>query len=66
MAKKTNAAGVLTSEEFMKNSVPAPKFVAVTERLMRKQSRQLVDPVRLKRDRAWSILGHQVIGAEVL
>jgi len=35
------------------------------EKILREESEKLIDECRLERDRVWSILGHQVVGAEV-
>lgn len=67
MVKKTNTANLhFDLEELMKNGVPAVEFQAITEQIKKEESEKLVDEERLKRDRTWSVLGHQVVGAEVL
>ena len=56
----------LKIDDFMKGAVPATKFRAVTEQILKGEREKLIDEERLKRDRVWSVLARQVVGAEVI
>ncbi len=55
----------ITPEEFERNAVDSPRFREVGERLVRESVNQLINPAQLRRDRDWSYLSGQVVGAEV-
>lgn len=52
-------------EEFEETAEPATAFNETTERLEREAIETLIDKNRLRRDRDWSILNSQVVGAEI-
>lgn len=54
----------MSMKEFKKGAKPADDFIRVTKEIAEKESKKLIDEDRLKRDRAWSKFGHQIVGAE--
>jgi hypothetical protein len=51
-------------EELMRGAKPALAVAEVTKRLIKEKAYELIDENRLKRDKAYSGLLHQVVGAE--
>lgn len=49
-----------------KNPKPSKRFENITIQIKKKESDQTVDETRLKRDKLWSELSNQVVGAEHL
>ncbi len=51
--------------QLLTNGVESKAYNEVTERILEENSNKLIDEHWLKEARAWSVLGHQVVGAEV-
>jgi hypothetical protein len=48
--------------EFLRDGKPAVEFNEVTEQIHRENDEELIDKIRLKRDRAWSYLANRMVG----
>ncbi len=53
-------------ERLLKGAKPCLAFAEVTKRLIKEKTCRLIDYNRLKRDKAYSNLLHQVVGAEYI
>ncbi|MDO8641500.1 MAG: hypothetical protein Q7R33_08200 [Nitrosarchaeum sp.] len=54
---------VMTVEDFHKNAKPTDIFKRVQKELNKESG--LIDKYALRRDKTWSLLANQVVGAEV-
>lgn len=52
-------------KDFYKKAKPDIKFNQVTERIIKEESKKLIDYERIKRDEAYSLLSNQIIGAGI-
>lgn len=52
-----------TMEEFLRDATPCSLFADVQKQI--NEESPLIDESTLRRDRTWSLLGSQVMGAEV-
>jgi len=55
----------ITPKDFERGAKPAKEFNECTERLIREAQYELINEAQLRRDRDWSALNSQVVGAEV-
>ena len=51
--------------QLLTNGVEAKVFNEITRRIQEESSKKLIDEHWLREARKWSVLGHQVVGAEV-
>jgi len=56
-------SSVFTMEDFLRDAEPCSLFKDVQKQI--NDELPLIDESNLRRDRAWSLLGSQVVGAEV-
>ena len=56
---------LISIEEFLEGAVPCEKFKRIAEELAEESANCLINEYQLERDRTWSILGSQMVGAEV-
>lgn len=50
--------------EYFKYVEPSQRYINIRDEISKEENAKLIDKDRVKRDRAWSVLGHRVIGAE--
>ena len=63
-ADKVQRAGDIV-EEFMRNAQPNDLFKRVHEDILKELAKNPIDEYWVRVNQDWSILGHQVMGAEV-
>jgi hypothetical protein len=52
-------------DEFMQNAQPSDLFQRVHEEILKESAKNPIDPYWVRVNQDWSVLGHQVMGAEV-
>ncbi len=55
---------IFNLQEFLTNGKEAKEFNEITQKIITKENEKLIDEKRVKRDKAWSVLANQVVGAE--
>ena len=63
-ADKVQRAGDIV-EEFMRNAQPNDLFKRVHEDILKESAKNPIDEYWVRINQDWSILGHQVMGAEI-
>lgn len=54
----------MKKEDFFNGAIESKKFQEITEEIRKEEEGELVNEIRLKRNRAWNKLGSQIVGAE--
>lgn len=55
----------MKKEDFFDGAVESEKFKKVAAEIREEEQNKLLNKTKLDRDRTWSILSHQVVGAEI-
>ncbi|MEO5357127.1 MAG: hypothetical protein H7844_07505 [Nitrospirae bacterium YQR-1] len=66
MDEETIAKIASTTERLCRKAEPSDFLARVAAEAAERERGVLIDEVRLKRDRVWSMVSHQVVGAEIL
>jgi hypothetical protein len=65
MNKKDIEAASKIVKEFSDNARPCDLFQEVQKKILKESEKNLIDDYWVRYNQDWSILGHQVMGAEV-